>query len=245
VIDIHSHILAEVDDGAKTWEISQEMSRIAAADGIEHMVATPHANDRYKYDREYLREQLNHLRTLNGGRPRMSLGCDFHLSYENVQDALLYPERYCIEGGRYLLVELSNYGIPAQIEEYFTRFGDKEIRPIITHPERNPILQQNPQRVLKWVEMGCAVQITASSLTGFWGERCWRSAAWLLERDAVHFLATDCHDTKHRVPVLSAGRKEAAQMCGEDVAQALVEDNPRAVINGKPLPYFPDPVTKK
>jgi protein-tyrosine phosphatase len=244
VIDIHSHILAEVDDGPKSWEISQEMCRMAAADGIEHMVATPHANDRYKYDREFLREQLNHLRTLAGGKPRLSLGCDFHLSYENVQDALVRPEWYCIEGGRYLLVELSNYGIPAQIEEYFTKFGDREIRPIITHPERNPILQQNPQRVLKWVELGCAVQVTASALTGFWGERPWRIATWLLERDAVHFLATDAHDTKHRVPVLSAGRKEVAEMCGADVAQALVDDNPRAVVNGKPLPYFPDPVIK-
>jgi protein-tyrosine phosphatase len=245
VIDIHSHILAEVDDGAKSWEISQEMCRMAVADGIEHMVATPHANDRYKYDREFLLKQLNELRAITTGKPRLSLGCDFHLSYENVQDALVCPDRYCIEGGRYLLVELSNYSIPAQVEEYFTKLGDKEMRPIITHPERNPILQQNPQRVLKWVEMGCAVQVTASAITGFWGERAWRIASWLLERDAVHFLATDAHDAKHRVPVLSAARKEVAEICGADVAKVLVEDNPRAVISGQPLPYFPDPVGRK
>ncbi len=245
MIDIHSHILAEVDDGAKSWEISQEMCRMAAADGIEHMVATPHANDRYKYDRDFLQKQLNELRALAGGKPRLSLGCDFHLSFENVQDVLVRPEWYCIEGGRYLLVELSNYSIPAQIEEYFTKLGDREIRPIITHPERNPILQQNPQRVLKWVELGCAVQVTASAITGFWGERAWRIASWLLERDAVHFLATDAHDTKHRVPVLSAARKEVAEICGAEVAKALVDDNPRAVISGKSLPYFPDPVIRK
>jgi len=245
LIDIHSHILAEVDDGPKSWEISQEMCRIAAADGIEHMVATPHANDRYKYDREFLRKQLNHLRALVGGKPRLSLGCDFHLSYENVQDALVCPERYCIEGSRYLLVELSNYSVPAQIEEYFTKFADKDIFPIITHPERNPILQQTPQRVLKWVELGCAVQVTASAFTGYWGERAWRVADWLLERDAVHFLATDAHDTRHRVPVLSAARKEIENLRGSDLARALVDDNPRAVVSGKPLPYFPDPVVER
>jgi len=119
------------------------------------------------------------------------------------------------------------------------------IRPIITHPERNPILQQTPQRVLKWVELGCAVQVTASAVTGYWGERPWHIATWLLERNAVHFLATDAHDAKHRVPILSAARKEVAEVCGADIAQALVDDNPRAVISGKPLPYFPDPVVKK
>jgi protein-tyrosine phosphatase len=244
MIDIHSHILAEVDDGAKTWEISQEMCRMAAADGIEHMVATPHANDRYKYDRNYLQGQLSELRTLIGGKPQLSLGCDFHLSYENVQDALVHPDFYCIEGGRYLLVELSNYSIPAQIEEYFTKLGDQEIRPIITHPERNPILQQDPKRVLKWVELGCAVQVTASAITGYWGEHTWRVASWLLDRNSVHFLATDAHDTKHRVPVLSAARKEVTDVYGADIARALVDENPRAVISGKPLPYFPDLIRK-
>jgi len=244
LIDIHSHVLAEVDDGAKTWDISQEMCRMAAADGIEHMVATPHANDHYKYDREYLKRQLNELRLLNAGKPQLSLGCDFHLSYENVQDALLRPDWYCIEGGRYLLVEFNNFSIPSQVEEYFTKLGDQEIRPIITHPERNPILQQDPQRVLQWVELGCAVQVTASAITGYWGERVWRIANWLLERDAVHFLATDAHDTKHRVPILSTARKEVAEMVGADIAKALVDDNPRAVITGQPLPYFPDPVMR-
>lgn len=218
---------------------------MAVADGIEHIVATPHANDRYKYDREYLQTQLTHLRALAGGRPRLSLGCDFHLSYENVQDALVRPEWYCIEGGRYLLVELSNYSVPAQIEEFFTKFADQDITPILTHPERNPIMQQTPQRILQWVEQGCVVQVTASSFTGFWGERAWRIANWLLERNAVHVLASDAHDIKHRVPVLSAGRNEVAEMRGDDIANALVNDNPRAIVSGKPLPYFPDPVMKK
>jgi hypothetical protein len=120
MIDVHCHILAEVDDGPKSWDISEEMCRMAAADGTEHIVATPHANHRYEYDREYLTRVLDYLRQRVGDSPRLSLGCDFHLSYENVQDAMVHPERYVIESSRYLLVELSNYSIPVQIAETFT-----------------------------------------------------------------------------------------------------------------------------
>jgi protein-tyrosine phosphatase len=244
VIDIHSHILPQVDDGAKSWEMAREMCRMAAADGIEHMVATPHANDRYAYDRESLRDLLNRLRGLVGESPRLSLGCDFHMSYENIQDALRRPHGYTIEDTPYLLVELSNYSIPAQMEESFTLLGDKGLRPVITHPERNPILQRTPQRVLQWVEMGCIVQLTASAVTGNWGERAWRTAEWLLQREAVHVLATDAHDTKHRVPKLSAARKEIEELYSAEVAKALVEDNPRAIVSGLPIPYCPSPVMK-
>ena len=244
MIDIHCHILPEVDDGPKSWETSQAMCRMAAADGIEHMVATPHANERYHYDRPYLEQLLEHLRTLIGDTPKLSLGCDFHLSFENFEDALARPERYLIEGSQYLLVELSDYGIPTQIHECFTRLGDKGITPVITHPERNAILQQTPQRVLQWVEQGCAVQVTASCFTGKWGERAGRIARWLLEREAVHILASDAHDVKHRVPNLSAARDAVAEIASPEVAHALVDANPRAVINNQRLPYFPDPVMK-
>ena len=85
--------------------------------------------------------------------------------------------------------------------------------------------------------------MTASALTGGWGERVTRAAKWLMDRDAVHILASDGHDTEHRKPILSRARKAVAEQYGEDLAEALVEANPRAVVEGKPLPYFPDPVT--
>jgi protein-tyrosine phosphatase len=245
MIDIHSHILADVDDGAKSFEMSLEMCRMAVDDGITHMVATPHANNRFEYDRPFLQSQLEELRTAVGRSPQLSLGCDFHLSYENLQDFLVHPQKYTIDGGKYLLVEMSNFSIPVQMDEWFTTFASLGVTPILTHPERNPILQDDLQRVLRWIELGCAVQVTASALTGFWGEHVWRSAQWLLKHNAVHFLATDAHDTKNRVPILSAARDEVAIVCNQDVAMALVEGNPRAVIEGKPLPYFPEPLTSK
>jgi protein-tyrosine phosphatase len=219
------------------------MCRAAAADGITHMVATPHANDRYHYDREYLKGLVAHLQQLVGNSLQIGLGCDFHLSYDNVQDALANPTRYVIEGTRYLLVEFSNFSVPQQTTDSFHKLGDRGITAIITHPERNPILRESPQRVVEWAEQGCVVQMTGSALTGFWGERTRRAALWLLERQAVHVLATDAHDLENRVPVLSTARDAAAAICGEEVAQAMVEGNPRAIISNQALPYFPRPVT--
>jgi protein-tyrosine phosphatase len=244
VIDIHSHILAEVDDGPKSWDVAEEMCRMAREDGVEHMIATPHANDRYHYDREYLTRALAHLRQLVGVSPHLGLGCDFHLSFENVQAALANPARFTIESTNYLLVELSNYSVPPQISDSFMRLGDKGLIPILTHPERNPIVQKSLRRVLEWVEMGVVVQVTASAVTGFWGEAARRSTHWLLEHDAVHVLASDAHDTKHRKPGLSEARDVVAELRGAEVAHAVVDGNPRAIVSGQPLPYFPKPVMK-
>jgi len=242
VIDIHCHILPEVDDGPKSWEVSIEMCRMAAEDGITHMVATPHANDRYAYDREYLTMLVAELQKRVGPTPELSLGCDFHFSDENLERPIAQPKRYTSGETNYLLVELSDYSIPPQLAECFRRLGDCGLTPIVTHPERNPILQKKPQRVLEYADQGCLIQVTASSLTGFWGELPQSVSRWLLDRAAVHILATDAHDTRHRLPVLSEARAVAAEIVGEEYAAALVEENPGAVIKGEPIPYCPRPV---
>ncbi len=206
------------------------------------MVATPHANERYLYEREYTQDLVAQLQDKVGDSLKIGLGCDFHLSYENIQDALAHPKRYVINDTRYLLVEFSNYSVPQQTSDSFHKLGDCGMTPIITHPERNPILRENLQRVVEWAEQGCVIQMTGSALTGFWGERTRRAALWLLEHQAVHVLATDAHDTEKRVPILSTARDASAKISGEEVAQALVEGNPRAIIDNQPLPYFPRPV---
>ena len=218
------------------------MCRAAAADGISHMVASPHANDRYHYDREYMQGLVAHLQQLVGDTPKITLGCDFHLSYENLQDAYANPARYVIGNTHYLLVEFSNYSVPQNTTDSFHKLGDHGITVIITHPERNPILRENLQRVIEWAEQGCIIQMTGSALTGFWGERTRHAAEWLLERQAVHVLATDAHDLEKRIPILSPSRDAAAQIVGEEIADALVEGNPGAIVNDdQVLPFFPRP----
>jgi protein-tyrosine phosphatase len=243
VIDIHCHLLPEVDDGPKSWDTAVEMCRLAVRDGITHSVATPHANDRYAYDRVYLSGLLAQLQEKVGPSLRLSLGCDLHLSYENLERVFDQPHTYTIGETNYLLVELSDFSVPIQLSDCFFRLRDRGLTPILTHPERNPILQQSPQRILEWAEHGCLIQVTASALTGYWGERPEIIARWLLDRSAVHILASDAHDTRHRLPILSEARDAAEEVVGAEYAQALVEGNPGAIVNGLPLPYCPKPVT--
>jgi protein-tyrosine phosphatase len=239
MIDIHTHILPEVDDGARTWEMAVQMCQAAAADGIEHMVATPHANDDYEYDRKIFLGLLDELSARIGPRPALSLGCDFHFSFDNVQKLRKEPEQFVIGSTGYLLVELSDFAVPPSITDTLVDLLQRGLTPIITHPERNSILLRKPERVLEWVRMGCAVQVTASALTGRWGRRGSEVAHFLLQHQAVHILATDCHNLEGRPPVLSAGRDAVAERYGAAVAEALVRTNPGAVIRGEELPYFP------
>jgi protein-tyrosine phosphatase len=245
VVDIHSHILPEVDDGPKSWDVCVAMCRTAAADGITHMAATPHANDRYHYDREYLTGLVAQLQQRVGDSPKLLLGCDFHLSYENLQDAFVNPSRYVIGNTHYMLVEFSNYSVPQNTTDTFSKLGDRGITPVITHPERNPILRESLQRVVEWAEQGCVIQMTGSALTGFWGDRTRRAAEWLLEHQAAHVLATDAHDLEKRVPILSTARDAAAGIVGAEIAEALVTTNPNAIVNDQPLPFFPRPLVSR
>ena len=239
MVDIHSHLIPNVDDGPKSWDIAEEMCRLAIEDGVEHMVATPHSNDRYRYDRESLTEALQLLQHRIGSQLTLSLGCDLHLSFENLQDALQSPGRYVIAETKYLLVELSNYGVPPSVSDSLMRLADRGLTPILTHPERNPILQGNLKRVLEWAAAGVVVQVTASAFTGLWGESVRRAAIWLLQNNAVHVLASDAHNVDRRPPGLSGAREAVAEIAGKETAQALVDENPRAIVNGRTLPYCP------
>jgi protein-tyrosine phosphatase len=241
MVDIHCHILPEVDDGSKSWEMTAEMCEIAIRDGITHVVATPHADHEYPYNRELHEVGLDRLR---GMAPELnfSLGCDFHFSYDNLQDAMEHHHRYTIGQTDYLLIEFSNFAIPPQTEDQLFNLHNAGFRPIITHPERNPIIQRRPSLALEWARQGCVVQVTSSSLTGKWGPVAKKTAEWLLKRQAVHVLATDAHNVKQRPPDLSSGRAAASKIVGNNVAQALVEDNPRAIVENQQLPWFPEPL---
>ncbi len=239
MVDIHTHILPAVDDGSKSWEMSLEMCSIARNDGVTHIVASPHCNYEYQYDRRAHETRLDQLRERFNSDLLFTLGCDFHMSYDNVQDAIANPRKYAIGDGPYILVEFSDYSIPPSIADALHEMIIAGMVPVITHPERNPILQQHPETVLDWIELGCVAQVTANSITGFWGSAPKKISKWLLERNAVHVIASDAHDPRRRTPVLSEGRRAAASIVGEEVAELLVLGNPQAIVNGAELPYRP------
>ena len=235
MVDIHTHILPAVDDGSKSWEMTLTMCEMALSDGITHMVATPHSDDTYRYDRRKHEATLDELRTRMGGRMDISLGCDFHMSFENITAVRRNPSEFCIGKTNYLLVEFSDFGVSRQMLKTLEEFLDFGLMPIITHPERNRMLQASPDLVIDMAEIGCVVQVTANSLTGFWGSTARKISEWLLKKNAVHVLATDAHDPQHRVPILSKAREAAAAIVGDDIASLLVSENPRAIVHGEAL----------
>ncbi len=238
MVDIHCHILPLVDDGARSWEIAEQMCAMAVKDGITHIVATPHANSQYDYDRERFSQILSELQGRLNGTLKFSLGCDFNLSFENLELLFASPAQFLIEGTRYLLIELNNFGIPPGFDQLLFRMtAELQIVPILTHPERHPLLQRHPEQVAPWTDLGCLVQITANSLTGHWGRRAKDAAVWLLKKKVVHILASDAHDLHHRPPLLSPARDAVAQMLDEQSAMELVEINPRLVITDGEIHY--------
>jgi protein-tyrosine phosphatase len=234
MIDIHNHILPGVDDGSQDWATTLEMCKIAQADGITHIVATPHANYRYPYDREQHTESLEQLREKVPDM-QFSLGCDFHLSHENIQDALEHPGRYVIGNTPYLLVEFSDFQTPHQMTEDLFRLHSAGFLTIVTHPERNPIIDQYPDLPEQFFDMGASLQITAGSLIGDWGKKGKKTCETLLRKGLISFIASDAHEAKRRKPVLSAARQAAAKIVGSEAAQVLVQGNPCAVVSNQLL----------
>jgi protein-tyrosine phosphatase len=241
MVDIHCHILPGLDDGAETMEQSVEMAEMAIEDGITHVVGTPHANGEYRYDPDLIRQRRDELQARVGDRLKLATGCDFHLSFENIQDLRANPGKYTINQKNYLLVEFADFSIPPGTDETLHQLQLLGISPIITHPERNRLIRSKPEQLRRWLRQGCYVQITAQSLLGGFGESTQKQAEEWLKQDMVHFFASDAHGTGKRPLKLRAAYEAAAEKRGEEVARALFFDNPLAAFEGRPLPYEPEP----
>jgi protein-tyrosine phosphatase len=238
MIDIHHHLLWGLDDGSRSLEDSIAMARIAAADGITHVVCTPHANGQYVYDPHVVTEKIATLQqAVNdaGIELKLGKGCDFHLSYDNIQEAKVDTARFSINGLGYLLVELPDYGISPALTETFYQLQIAGLTPILTHPERNPTLQADQTRMEEWMRGGLLVQVTAGSVLGQMGKQAQRMAHQLLTNRWAHFLATDAHNTTSRPPKMREAYELVAEKYSPDYAHALCVGNPLAVFNGKPM----------
>ena len=245
MIDIHHHLLWDLDDGASSLETSLAMARVAAEDGITHVVCSPHANMHYAYDSDVVAAKIDELQRLLDKEQivlKLGRGCDFHMSYENIQEAKADPTRYSINGHGYLLVELPDYSLPRGMTEILYELRLARLTPILTHPERNPTLQADEARMLDWLRGGLLVQVTAGSVLGHMGKKAERMSHQLLANRWVHFLATDAHNTTSRPPRMHAAFDLVAQRYGSDYAHLLCVSNPLAVFMGNPMPPQMEPL---
>ncbi|HTP68133.1 MAG TPA: CpsB/CapC family capsule biosynthesis tyrosine phosphatase [Dongiaceae bacterium] len=240
MIDLHCHILPGLDDGAKTLEDSVAMAEDAIADGITHVVGTPHASSDYDFDYSRVRAACSELQARLSGRLTLATGCDFHLDHENLLAVRKDSRPYCLNQHDYLLVEFNEFSIPPSMDQTLHELQLLGLRPIVTHPERNGILRTHPERLEQWIRHGSFVQITAGSLSGVFGTGAQQDAWSWMHRGFVHFICSDAHNTGRRPLKLKFAYDAVAAQMGEEIARAYFVENPLAALEGRPLPYVPE-----
>ena len=237
MIDLHSHILPGIDDGAQSLDMSLDMARIAVRDGITVMACTPHIYPGLYMNtaagiraaRKVLQAEFN----ANGIPLQLVAGADVHL-VPGVLDGLRAGSIPSLNGSRYLLLEPSHHVAPPRFAELVFQLVASDYVPLITHPERLVWIEDHFPVFVELVAQGAWMQVTAASLTGLFGPRAKYWAERLLGDGLTHVLATDAHSSGRRVPIMSEAFLIAQRLLGNDEAMQLVQGRPDAVLRDLP-----------
>jgi protein-tyrosine phosphatase len=243
LIDLHAHILPGIDDGPQSLEDSLEMARLAVADGITTLVATPHLFRRKSVDLEALNtpdaihqavERFNQQLSEEDIDLTVLPGCEVPL----FPDIIKFIDKGRIltlnDGQRYVCLEMPDTVIPPATEDIIFQLSSRGLTPIITHPERNPVFYDMPDKFRRLISLGCLAQITARSLTRGFGWGVARFTKKLVREGLVTIMATDAHSVAHRPPVMSLALKKLRKIVGENRAWDMVATIPERIIRGEP-----------
>jgi protein-tyrosine phosphatase len=242
MIDLHCHILPGIDDGPRTLEDAVAMCRAAAASGTQALVATSHQrrSSWWNTDRRALRRLRRQLQAALGPAPRIYGGGEVHVDTSLLSEVMEFS-RDALEGllpladSRYLLLEFSAQANGEEAADLIHELSVAGWIPVLAHPEHIHWLATDPDLVAHLVSLGATMQITAMSVTGHFGHRAQTHSHRLLDLGLVHFVASDTHDLKNRPPTLQPARTLIAEHWGESIAKDLLEVNPRAVLENRPL----------
>jgi protein-tyrosine phosphatase len=242
MIDLHSHILPGIDDGAADLAVSLAMARMFVADGVTDLACTPHIlPGLYLNTGPQIRVAVQNLQAEldQAGIPlRLTTGADVHMVPDLVA-GLKSGRLLSLGDTRYVLVEPPHHVPPQKFEEFFFNILVSGYVPILTHPERLTWVNSHYAAIERMARSGVWMQITAGSLTGAFGRSAQNLAERMLKDGCVHILATDAHDTVRRPPALSRGRDLAAKFVGVAEAENLVVTRPRGILENAPVSSLP------
>ncbi len=232
-IDLHCHILPGLDDGPENLDESIRMAEIAWSERIGNIVATPHIRENI-FSPELIREKI---RVLNEALNKRDIPVEIHYGADvSVRLPTELMRSYTLNGTGYILIEFPYTHItPSMVRERLFAIMTAGLTPILTHPERNPSVIRDPDAFIDLLSEGMYLQLTASSLTGEFGEEVRACASYLLKRRVVDLIATDAHSVRWRPPLIEDAVEAARRIVGEDVAERLVSENPARVLTGGPL----------
>lgn len=242
MVDIHCHVLPETDDGAISLEESVVMCRTAAADGIKTIIATPHMFDgaHVTPDKETINQRIAMVMRACDSCVNILPGGEVRYSHEIFQEASDPDARIRLNGGSYMLLEFPFHSMPPNVEMTIFQILNAGVTPVIAHPERNKKMQEKLSILASLIERGAFAQLDAGSLAGSFGREACHVARRIVEAGLAHFIATDAHHQDRRRPVLSQAAAIAADWGGVEYARAMVEANPEALVNDRPIPFQPD-----
>lgn len=241
MLDLHCHIIPAIDDGAKDLDVSLKMLEIAQQNGTTAIVATPHVIEgKWLPSWEQITEAC-HLLGQEGRKFGLNIpvypGGEVAIHRE-ILDIVKGPGAYCINSGRYMLVELPAMEIPGFTEEFFFTLQARGITPVLAHPERHPVLAKDPEILVEWIRRGVLTQVNGTSLMGRMGERSMKLAELLLARDMVHCIGSDAHSARNRNPDLSATADKLVGLIGVEKTRQILTINPKNIIDSQDVEVF-------
>lgn len=243
MIDIHTHILPQVDDGPSDWEDSLALIHQGIKDGIRGAVCTSHVLNRLDDDLEgkflYRFDQLKNMVEKEGLDFSLWLGSELHILSEF--DPL--SKVATINGNKkYLMIEFPMNEIPGDSDDKLFKLTLDGFVPILVHPERNARILFRPEKLFEYVKRGLLVQMNAGSITGVFGRPVKKLATEMIDRNLVHFIASDCHQVRERPMLLSVACRMIQKQWDQEIASLLFEKNPFSAVQGHPI-HPPEPVS--
>jgi protein-tyrosine phosphatase len=237
-VDIHCHLLPALDDGPAAWEESLQMAEMAAADGIAAIVATPHQLGNYaQVSAENIRIQTTRLQRLlqqKGIALEILPGADVRIDPDLTGKLLSGEVLTLADQRRHVLLELP-HELYIPLDRLLAELRKAGLNGILSHPERNQGIINQPKVLADLVRQGCLLQVTAGSLTGAFGTRIRNFAEYMVQQGFVDFVASDAHGTKHRTPQLREAFRRVAKLVGFETAVQVFCRNPACVCHGAAL----------